>query len=130
MTKKTTISIEQSAVCYQEIARKIKALEALQKPHKAALIDYAKAHPELIDESAQVKFKNGVYICVRAADKFKYSHESEQFLLDNLEQDYITTSLNEKAIISIAQKNKNFLKRLSASGASIELKEIYAVYAN
>ncbi len=133
MEKKSTKpakNIQATAIEYQDLARQIKDLESRLKPAKEALIAYAKENPEMMDDSFQVKFGNGTYVALRVADKLSANEEARKLLIDNLEEEYVLVSLDDKAIIEAALKNQRFMKRLTAAGAGIDKKETYAVYAN
>lgn len=125
----TKAQAEKEAAAYQRLARQVKELEAQLKPHKEALLQFAKANPEAFDEAFQIKFKNGTYVGLRVNDVLDASEEARQLLLDNLEEEYILVSLNDKLVIDAAKKNNRFMKRLTACGAGIGQKEVLAVYA-
>lgn len=121
--------IEKTAEKFQLLARKAKELDAEMKPLKEQLIAFANKNRKSLDESFQLKFPNGLYVQLRVKDIIKADDETLNRLISKLTAEYLQTKINDKKLIPAAKENKRIMKLLTASGAAIEQKETFAVFA-
>lgn len=117
------------AVSYQELDRQIKDLQAKQKPLKAELVAYAKAHKKDFDEAFQLKFPNGTYISQRVSDTIKGTKEAKAQFITETGDEYAELKIDEKAVIKEVKSNARLRKLLTKLELSVTQKESFAVYA-
>lgn len=122
-------SILETAEKYQSLDRKIKDLQAKQKPLKKELLEYAQDHRFDFDEAFQLKFENGTYISQRVKDVVEGDKENKAKLLD-YNEDFVKQELNETKVIELAPTDPRLRKFLTKNNLKISQKESFAVYAS
>lgn len=121
-------TIEKKALEFQELDRKIKDLQAKQKPLKADLINYAKEHKNEFDDAFQLKFANGTYVSQRIKDVVDGSNEAkEQFLKET--DEFHKIQIDEAKLIEEFPKNNRLKKLFTKFKLQIKQKETLAIYA-
>lgn len=121
--------LEQIAISYKETDKEIKSLSRKLKNYKKLLLDYANDNPDLFDENFQLKFLNGLFISQRVKQVLSGSNDNKLMLLDAIDDEYITESLNDELIIKDAPNDKLLMKLLTKFNVEIKQKEILAIHA-
>ena len=121
-------NIEKTAVEYQKIDRKIKALQSKLKPLKTKLLEHANEHKEDFDEAFQLKFKNGTYISLRTKEKL-IGEDKAMIKLIQFNKEFAQVGIDQSKVIEASKTDKALRKFLKVNNLSVEEKETLAVYA-
>lgn len=114
---------------YQETSREVKKLEAVLKPLKERIVEYAKAHKADFDEAFQLKFENGTYVSLRVSDVLDGSKSAKEQLLLETGDNFSEVKLDERAVVLAVADNDHLRKLLTKLGIVVAQKETFAVYA-